>query len=172
MEPPESDKIKPAVSIHGAKFQAEKLNEALAIAMAGGTEGMTGKEMYSKVNECIQEAAVGTTHEKQTLEYPRRVSKLKDFNTTDKQARTWKKRIAGAIKAMEDARRGTATLDKVANVMKNVGASSVVPLWEPTVGDRVETYDNLRDISEAARERAPGVAMSEETGRRLKAQKS
>ena len=36
---------------------------------------------------------MGTTHEKHTLEYPRRVSKRKDFNTTDKQARTWKKRI-------------------------------------------------------------------------------
>ena len=81
-------KIKPAVSTHGAKFQAERFNEALSLAMAGGTEGMTGKEMYAKVNECIQEAAVGTTHEKQTLEYPRRVAKLKDFNTTDKQART------------------------------------------------------------------------------------
>ena len=46
-------KIKPAVSIHGAKFQAEKFNEALTLAMAGGTEGMTGKEMYAKVNECI-----------------------------------------------------------------------------------------------------------------------
>ena len=164
-------KHKPAVSIHGAKFQAERFNEALVLAMVGGTEGLTGKEMYAKVNECIQEAAVGTTHEKQTLEYPRRVAKLKDFNTTDKQARTWKKRINGAIKAREDARRGTTTLDKVAKALKKVGATSVVPLWETKAEERAEAYDNLQDIAEAAREGETGVTMAEETGRRLKAQK-
>jgi hypothetical protein len=51
------------------------------------------------------------------------VAKLKDFNTTDKQARTWKKRITGAIKAREDAKRGTATLDKVAAAVKKSGGS-------------------------------------------------
>ena len=33
----------------------------------------------------------------------------------------------------------------------------MVPLWEPKAGDRVETYDNLRDIAEAAREGATGL---------------
>ena len=64
------------MSMHGGKFQAEKLNKALAQALEGDTEGMTGKEMYASVNKCIQEAAVGTPHENHTLEYPRRVSKL------------------------------------------------------------------------------------------------
>ena len=55
--------IKPAVSMHGEKFQAEKFNEALAQALAGDTEDMTGTEVYASVNKCIQEAAVGTAHE-------------------------------------------------------------------------------------------------------------
>ena len=54
--------------------------------------------------------------------------------------------------------------------MTKVGAASAVPLWEPKVGDTAEPYDNLRDIAAAARERGKG-AMSEETGKRLKAQK-
>ena len=69
-----------------------------------------------------------------TLEYPRRVFKLKDFNTTDKQARTWKKRITGAIKTLKRAKMGTTTLDRVANAMNKVGAASGVPLWEQKEG--------------------------------------
>ena len=47
-------KIKPAVSMHGETFQAAKFNEALAQALTGDTEGMTGKEMYASVNTRIQ----------------------------------------------------------------------------------------------------------------------
>ena len=134
-------KCKPAVSMHGGKFQAQTFNEALAQALAGDTEGMTGKAMYASVNKCTQEAAVGTTHEKHTLEYPSRVSKLKDFNTTDKQARTWKKPITGAIKTLKRAKMGTTTLDRVAKAMKKVGAASAVPLWEQTEGDSAAELD-------------------------------
>ena len=98
--------------------------------------------------------------------------KLKDFNTTDKQARAWKKRITGAIETLKRPRvkMATTTLDKVANSMRKVGAASSVPLWEQKEGNSEAEYDNLRDIAEAAREGATGVPMSEETKKRLKAQ--
>ena len=99
------------------------------------------------------------------------MSKLKDFHTTDKQARTWKKRISGAIKALKWAKRGTTTLVRVAKAMMRVGAASPVPLWEQKEGEREARYDNLRDIADAAKEGATGVPMSEETQKRLKAQK-
>ena len=72
---------------------------------------------------------------------------------------------------MGRAKMGTATLDRVAKAMKKVGAASTVPLWEQKEGDRAEEYDNLRDIAAAAREWTTGLPMTEETGKRLKAQK-
>ena len=58
------------------------------------------------------------------------MSKLKDFNPTDKQATTWKKRITGAMKTLKRVKMGTTTLDKVAKAMRKVGAASTIPLWE------------------------------------------
>ena len=54
-------------------------------------------EMYQEINDAIREAAVGTIAEEKHLQYPKPVSKLKDYTSTDYPLRTWRARMKGAM---------------------------------------------------------------------------
>ena len=79
------------------RFQEQFTSELVRL---GYSADLDGAAQYEKFLEAASSAADGTVSETKTMCYPRRVSTLKDYHTTDMVVRTWGKRLKGAANAL------------------------------------------------------------------------
>ena len=82
------------------KWDIEKFNVTLQESLEGiDTTQLSASALYSQVNSAILSAAEDSIATRKRVTYPKRVKKLKHYDSQDHMLHTWRKRMRGALRA-------------------------------------------------------------------------